>query len=52
MRKLTLEQKLYLNGFHPDRESHLRIKDPAKCRECELKQLRHLLQKYPEVHDA
>ena len=24
MKKLTLEQKLFLNGFRPDAESHLR----------------------------
>jgi ferredoxin like protein len=38
VKKLTLEQKLYLNGFRPDAESHLKIKDPAKCRDCKLKQ--------------
>ena len=34
MKKLTLEQKLFLNGFRPDEESHIRIKDPEKCRKC------------------
>jgi ferredoxin like protein len=37
MKALTLEQKLFLNGFRPDTESHLRIIDPAKCRDCEKK---------------
>ena len=42
MKQLTLEQKLFLNGFRPDTESHLRIIDPAKCRECELKQCTYI----------
>jgi hypothetical protein len=30
MKKLTLEQKLLLNGSRPDEESHLKIIDPEK----------------------
>jgi ferredoxin like protein len=42
MKQLTLEQKLFLNGFRPDRESHLRIIDQAKCRECKLRQCTYI----------
>ncbi len=38
MKKLTLEQKLFLNGFRPDEQSHVRVKDPAKCRTCKRRQ--------------
>ena len=37
MKKLTLEQKLFLVGFRPDAESHLRIIDQEKCRQCDMK---------------
>ena len=37
MKKLPLEQKLFLVGFRPDAESHLRIIDQEKCRQCEMK---------------
>jgi len=38
VKQLTLEQKLFLNGFRPDKDSHLRIKDPEKCKTCKLRQ--------------
>ena len=42
MKTLTLEQKLFLNGFRPDHDSHLAIKDPAKCKDCKLKQCTYI----------
>jgi len=33
VKKLSLEEKLFLDGFRPDRESHLAIKDPRVCLE-------------------
>ncbi len=34
MKKLTLEQKLFLNGFRPDHNAHVKLKDPEKCKTC------------------
>jgi ferredoxin like protein len=31
MKTLSLEEKLFLDGFRPDQESHLAIKDPRVC---------------------
>ena len=38
MKTLTLEQKLFLNGFRPDKECHVRILDQEKCRACKKRQ--------------
>ena len=37
METLSLEDKLFLDGFRPDEESHLVIIDPKSCATCERK---------------
>ena len=34
-KQATLEEKLFTLGFRPDEESHLHIKDPELCTQCE-----------------